>query len=170
MNKTDQRILLEKTNEVLNKTLGITPKVLIPPQNLFNDDTLEVALELGFTHITGHIEGKHIPTYLGVDTEIFYFPASTQTAVLNTDGITWDKVDQSVILENARGFIDEYGFAVVMMHPYEFTIKEYGAYTTETDNQMIENVGNLIDDLREYGIEIVTISEIYDKSAAVRFT
>ncbi len=163
LDKNDQRILLEKTNEVLNESLGIMPKVLIPPQNLFNDNTLEVASELGFTHISAHIEEKHSPPYLGADSEIFYFPANTQTAKLNPDGITWDKQDRSVILEEISGFIDKHGFAVVMMHPYEFTIEEYGAYTTETDEQMIEKVGTLIDELRELNIKIVTISEINER-------
>jgi len=163
LDKNDQKILLEKTNEVLNESLGITPKVLIPPQNLFNDETLEAASELGFTHISAHIDEKHSPPYLGADSEIFYFPANTQTATLNPDGITWDKQDRSVILEEIREFIEKYGFAVVMMHPYEFTIIEYGAFTAETDKQMIEEIGKLIDDLREFGIEIVTISEINEK-------
>ncbi len=163
LDKNDQRILLEKTNEVLHQSLKIIPSVLIPPQNLFNDETLEVASELGFTHISAHIDEKHSPPYFGADSEMYYFPANTQTATLNPDGITWDKQDRSVILEDIRGFIEKYGFAVVMMHPYEFTIIEYGAYTTETDNQMIDEVGNLIDDIREFGIEIVTISEINEK-------
>ena len=68
-----------------------------------------------------------------------------------------------MILEEIRWFIEEYGFAVVMMHPYEFTIIEYGAFTDETDEQMIGLVGNLIDDIREFGVEIVTISEINEK-------
>ena len=163
LDKNDQRILLEKTNEVLHNSLKIIPKVLIPPQNLFNDETIEVASELGFTHISAHIDEKHSPPYFGADSEMFYFPANTQTATLNPDGITWDKQARSVILEDIRGFIEKYGFAVVMMHPYEFTIIEYGAYTTETDRQVIEEVGNLIDDLREFSIEIVTISEINEK-------
>jgi len=163
LDKNDQRILLEKTNQVLDKLFGVSPKVLIAPQNLFNEETLEVALELGFTHISAHIEENHSPPYLGAESEIFYFPANTQTAKLNLDGITWEKQDRSVILQEIRGFIEKYGFSVVMMHPYEFTISEYGAFTTETDNQMIVEVGNLIDDLREFGIEIVTISEINEK-------
>ena len=163
LDKNDQQVLLEKTNQVLDKSLGIVPKTLIPPQNLFNDDTLEVATELGFTHISGHIEEKHTPPYFDVDSEIFYFPANTQTAKLNPDGITWEKQNRSVVLEEIRGFIDKYGYAVVMMHPYEFTISEFGAYTTETDKQMIEEIGKMIDEIKELKIEIVTISEINKK-------
>lgn len=163
LGKTEQKTLLEKTNEVLQNTLGITPKTFIPPLNLFDDNTLEITAELGFTHITGHIDENHSPPYLGVDSEILYFPANTQTAKLNPDGVTWNKQERSLILEEIKEFIDENGFAVVMMHPYEFTIEELGAYTTETDQDMIDRVGKLIDEINESGIEIVTISEINEK-------
>jgi len=163
LDKSEQKALLEKTNEALQDTLGIIPKTLIPPLNLFNDNTLQVAVELGFTHITGHIDEQHSPPYLGVDSEIFYFPANTQTAKLNPDGVTWTKQERSLILEEIKEFIDKNGFAVVMMHPYEFTIEELGAYTTETDQDMIDEVGKLINELRESNIEIVTISEINEK-------
>jgi len=164
LEKSEQKILLEKTNEVLQNTLGVTPKTFIPPQNLFDDNTLEIVVELGFTHISGHIDEQHSPPYLGVDSEIFYFPANTQTAKVNTDGVRWDKQERSLILQEIEEFIDENGFAVVMMHPYEFTIEELGAYTTETDQDMIDEVGKLIDELRELDIEIVTISEIRSKT------
>ena len=163
LDKSEQKALLEKTNEVLQNTLGITPKTLIPPLNLFNDNTLQIAVELGFTHITGHIDEQHSPPYLGVDSEIFYFPANTQTAKLNPDGVTWTKLERSLILDEIKEFIGENGFAVVMMHPYEFTIEELGAYTTETDQDMIDEIGKLINELRESNIEIVTISEINEK-------
>lgn len=130
---------------------------------MFDDNTLEITAELGFTHITGHIDENHSPPYLGVDSEILYFPANTQTAKLNPDGVTWNKQERSLILEEIKEFIDENGFAVVMMHPYEFTIEELGAYTTETDQDMIDRVGKLIDEINESGIEIVTISEINEK-------
>ncbi|MFQ5476614.1 MAG: pentapeptide repeat-containing protein [Nitrosopumilus sp.] len=163
LSKSEQKILLEKTNEVLQDTLGVTPKTLIPPLNLFDENTLEISVELGFTHITGHIDENHSPPYLGVDSEILYFPANTETAMLNQDGVTWTKQERSVILEEIKGSIDENGFAVVMMHPYEFTIEELGAYTTETDQYMINEVGKLIDEVKASGIEIVTISEINEK-------
>jgi len=127
LDKSEQKILLEKTNEVLQNTLGVTPKTFIPPLNLFDDNTLEIVVELGFTHISGHIDEQHSPPYLGVDSEIFYFPANTQTAKLNTDGVRWDKQERSLILEETKEFIDKNGFAVVMMHPYEFTIEKTGS-------------------------------------------
>ena len=160
LDKNDQRLLLEKTNQVIYDKLNVAPKVLIPPLNLFNDETLELLPELGITHITGHIEENHSPPYLGKDLDIFYFPANTHTGKLQLDGITWVQKERSALLNEIRDFIGKYGYAEVMMHQYEFSITEFGAYTGETDRQMIGEIGTLIDELRDLGIEIVTISEI----------
>ncbi len=163
LDENDQRLHLEKTNQIIYDKLNVTPKVLIPPLNLFNDVTLKLAKELGFTHITGHIEEKHTPPYLGKELDIFYFPANTHTGKLQPDGVTWKQEKRAVILNEIRDFIEKYGYAEVMMHQYEFSINEFGAYTGETDKQMIGEVGTLIDELRDLGIKIVIISEI-DKS------
>jgi len=158
--KNEQQDLLLKTNEKILEVLGVTPKVLIAPHNLFNDDTLAILPELGLTHITAHIEETHSPPYFLENLETYYFPANTQTAKLDPDGVTWVNQDRSVTLEEILGFLDKYGFAVVMMHPYEFSASEFGIFTGETDKQMMSELANLIDELRDGGIKIVTISEI----------
>ena len=161
--KNDQETLLLKTNEKLLEVLGVAPKTLVTPHNEFNDDTLALLPELGFTHLTAHIKETHSPPYPFENLELYYFPASTQTAKLLPDGVTWVIQDRAVILEEIRGFLNKYGFAVVMMHPYEFSITELGIFTGETDKQMIGEVGRLIDELRDEGIKLVTISEINEE-------
>jgi len=165
--KNDQQTLLLKTNEKLLEVLGVTPKVLVAPQNMFNDDTLALLPELGFTHITAHIEFTHSPPYPLENLELYYFPANTQTAKLIPDEVTWEVQDRAVILEEILGFLNKYGFAVVMMHPYEFSTTELGVYTGETDKQMIGEVGKLIDELRDEGIKLVTVSEINEEARRV---
>ncbi len=165
--KNDQNTLLLKTNEKLLEVLGVTPKTLVAPLNAINDDILALLSELGFTHVTAHIEETHSPPYPLENLELYYFPANTQTAILNPDGITWSIQDRAVILEEIRGFLNKYGFAVVMMHPYEFSTTELGVYTGETDKQMIGEVGKLIDELRDEGIKLVTISEINEEARRV---
>jgi len=51
--KNDQKTLLLKTNEKLLEVLGEIPKTLVTPHHKFNDDTLALLPELGFTHLTG---------------------------------------------------------------------------------------------------------------------
>jgi len=165
--KNDQNTLLLKTNEKLLQVLGISPKTFVAPQNAINDDILALLPELGFTHVTAHIEETHSPPYPLENLELYYFPANTQTAKLNPDGITWNIQDRAVILDEIRGFLNKYGFALVMMHPYEFSTTELGVYTGETDKQMIGEVGKLIDELRDEGIKLVTISEINEEARKV---
>jgi len=165
--KNDQKTLLLKTNEKLLQVLGVTPKTLVAPLNAINDDVLALLSELGFTHVTAHIEETHSPPYPLENLELYYFPANTQTAKLMLDGVTWKVQDRAVILEEIRGFLNKYGFAVVMMHPYEFSATELGVYTGETDKQMIGEIGKLIDELRDERIKLVTISEINEEARRV---
>ena len=165
--KNDQKTLLLKTNEKLLEVLGVTPKTFVAPLNAINDDILALLPELGFTHVTAHIEETHSPPYPLENLELYYFPANTQTAKLMPDGVTWEVQDRVVIFEEIRDFLKKYGFAVVMMHPYEFATTELGVYTGETDRQMIGKVGKLIDELRDEGIKLVTISEINEEARVV---
>ena len=158
--KEDQRELLVRTNDKLFEVLGVTPKVLIPPQNLFDDNTLALLPEFDITHISAHIEENHSPPYLVEDSTVYYFPANTQTAKIHPTTFFWENQPNSVILDEIHSFLGEFGYAVVMMHPYEFTVTELGVYTGDADTQAIAEVGKLIDELRDEGIKLVTINEI----------
>ena len=158
--KEDQRELLVKTNDKLFEVLGVTPKVLIPPQNLFDDNTLALLPEFDITHISAHIEENHSPPYLVGDSTVYYFPANTQTAVLSPTKFFWEIQPNYVTLDEIHEFLDKYGYSIVMMHPYEFAVTELGVYTGDADTQAIAEVGKLIDELRDEGIKLVTISEI----------
>ena len=138
----------------------MTPKVFIAPQNLFNADTESLLPELGLTHFSAHIDKVHSPPYLLENMTLYYFPANTETAKLNPSGNFWDAKPHSEIFKEVRSFLDTYGYAVVMMHPYEFAASELGVYTGEAKKQSIIEVGELIDALRDDGIKLVTISEI----------
>jgi len=160
LSKDDQRELLVKTNEKLLEVLGVTPKVFIAPQNLFNADTESLLPELGLTHFSAHIDKVHSPPYLLENMTLYYFPANTETAKLNPSGNFWDAKPHSEIFKEVRSFLDTYGYAVVMMHPYEFAASELGVYTGEAKKQSVIEVGELIDALRDEGIKLVTLSEI----------
>lgn len=159
-NKEDQRELVQKTNDKLFEVLQVTPKVFIPPQNLFDDNTVALLPDLGFTHFSAHIVQNHSPPYLVEDSTLYYFPANTETAVLHPTKYFWEAKSNSVILDEIYEFLGKYGYSVVMMHPYEFAVTELGVYTGGADMQKIAEVGKLIDELRADGIKLVTIDEI----------
>ncbi len=157
-----QKTLLEKTNQILVESLGVKPNVLIPPQNLFDENTMSVLPDVGITHVSAHIEEIDSPPYLVEGLETYSFPAVTQTAKLNPDGVTWKKEDPSKVIDDVQNSIEERGYAVVMMHPYEFSVRELGFYTGEADKQMIGNLGEIIDAVNDLNLDIVTIGEIED--------
>jgi len=159
-NKEGQRELLQKTNDKLFEVLQVTPKVFITPQNLFDDNTLALLPELGFTHFSAHIDLNHSPPYLVEDSTLYYFPANTETAKLHATEFFWITQPNSLILDEAYEYLGKYGYAVIMMHPYEFAVRELGIYTGDADMQAIAEVGKLIDELRADGIKLVTIDEI----------
>ena len=168
--KNDQLELLQKTNKIIQDTLGVTPTTFTAVKNLFNNDTTTVLRELGFTHFTAHIEETHSPPYALENSDLYYLPASTQTAIINWDTNLWENIDHEVTYAEARDFLREYGFAVVMMHPYEFSETDLGVYTGEANFQPIDDLGKLIDQLRDDGIEIVSIGQITGKATAVDIT
>ena len=158
--KNDQIIQIQKTNEVIQETLGVTPTTFTAVENKFNEDTKEALQELGFTHFTGHVDEIDTPPYLVKESNLYYLPANTETADLNLLTNNWDKVDYQTTFSEAQDFINKQGFAVVMMHPYEFTETNFEGYTGDTDFEHIESLKKLIDKFRENDIEIVSVGEI----------
>jgi uncharacterized protein YjbI with pentapeptide repeats len=158
--KNDQVTQLQKTNEIVQETLGVTPTTFTAVENKFNEDTINVLKELGFTHFTGHVDEISTPPYLIENSELYYLPANTETAELNETTWEWEKTGYQTTFTEAQEFIHTDGFAVVMMHPYEFAKIDSGEYTGETDFEQIENLKKLIDQFKENGIDIVSVGEI----------
>jgi len=80
--------------------------------------------------------------------------------VLHPTEFFWETKSNSIILDEVYEYLGKYGYAVIMMHPYEFAVRELGVYTGDADMQGIAGVGKLIDELRADGIKLVTIDEI----------
>jgi len=157
--KDKQSSFLSKTNEKILEILGVTPSVLVPPENLFNDDTLSVLRELNFTHISSHVD-LDFPPYPLVNSTLYHFPAVTHTAKLNPDSSLWVTTTYSEIQTGIQDGLTNHGFALVMMHPYEFAVVNDGIYVNEPSKQQIDQIATLIDEIRNAGIKIVPISQI----------
>ena len=160
--KNDQIEQIQKTNDILKETLGVTPTTFTAVENKFNYDTIEALKETDFTHFTGHIDEIHTPPYLTKDSDLYYLPANTETAELNDVTWEWEKTNYEATFTEAQDFITRQGFAVVMMHPYEFSISNSEGYTGETDLKQIENLEKLIDKFIENDIKIVAVGDITD--------
>ena len=157
--KEKQDSIIKNTNEQLKKIFGVSPTVFIPPENVFNQDTIDVLKINNFTHLSSSFN-YDFPPYPITDSAFYRFPQSTQTAVFDSDSNLWIIEDRNTILNDVISSVNNFGFAVVMMHPPDFSINDNGIYRNKISEKQIGELELLIDDLRNIGLKIVPISQI----------
>lgn len=69
------------------------------------------------------------------------------------------------MLDGINDSLFNYGYAVVMMHPHEFSTYSDGVYKNQINQTQVQQLGLLIDHVKSQGLKIVTIGEIasFDK-------
>ncbi|MFY9300837.1 MAG: polysaccharide deacetylase family protein [Candidatus Nitrosotenuis sp.] len=162
MTKADQAADIKKTNDKISEVFGVRPTTFIPPENLFNNDTISVLKENGFTHMspgeTGVVDAP--PKFKKSD--FYQFPMLAYTAKLDINTGFWNHETNEQILEKINDSIFNYGYAVVMMHPHEFSLYENGVYVNKVNNTKIAELGMLLDRVRAENLQILTIGSIQD--------
>ena len=157
--KEKQDSMLKLTNDAIKTTFGLIPKVFIPPENKFNSDTLSVLEENGFTHMSSSSKIDQ-PPYSLSDSEFYRFPQAAQTAILNTESNLWELESNQKMLDDIKSSLDDYGYAVVMMHPMEFAENDHGIYRNSINSEHLNELETLLDNVKNSGIDIVPISKI----------
>ncbi|MGQ0795779.1 MAG: CFI-box-CTERM domain-containing protein [Nitrosopumilaceae archaeon] len=162
--KFDQERQILKSNEQIKSVFGVTPTVFFPPSNAFNDDTITVLKNNDFTHFSafGVIDP---PPYPLANSTFYRFPSYTLTGQYDADAGNWLPNDITKVKESIQRSLVEHGFAIVLMHPYEFSIFDGETYTGEVNEDAIESLGILLDDLRSDKLKIVKINQINFASA-----
>lgn len=173
--KEEQSALMQQTNRKINEILNVEPIVFIPPYNNLNNNTIAALQENGFQYISGNttsyppsllqaygnsssseINGTAVPKS---DT-IFHFPSSAHTGDLNGDNTEWLGYSHDRTFAAINASLNELGYAVVTLHPQEFSLRNGTVYQNEIDDTQIRELELLIDDIRAAGFKIVTISQI----------
>src|SRR5574338_1387863 len=83
MTKTEQQSDLEQTNKKIQETFGVTPITFIPPQNLFNNDTISALKSAGFTHLSSGETGSIEEPPKFQKSTFYQFPTFAATSQLN---------------------------------------------------------------------------------------
>lgn len=181
--KEEQSAFLQRTDEKIMDVLGPKPVVFIPPYNKVNDDTIEALLENDFIFMSANTANypasfispyqngsdgiRSIATTSDPSRLILHFPSSADTGDMNSGDTEWLSKSHDETFSAISASMDELGYAVVTMHPMEFASRSGTIYQNEVDDSQIRELMLLINDIRDAGFKIVTISQIDKDYAAI---
>lgn len=160
LSESDQQLLLKNTNEKISSIFGESPHVFIPPFNNFNDDTIQSMKNNKMTHLSSSIVKGDNPPFLIRNSDFYRFP---ETATMGEYEIEQDKfvgVKSEIVFERIQKSIDDYGFAVVTMHPQEFSMFQDGVNVNKLNVEQIDELKKLLNKIKKSGIRFVTIDKI----------
>lgn len=161
-NLTTQSLFIKNTNTNIQKIFGITPSVFIPPYNEFNADTIYAMNKNHITYFSSSTSQSK-PPYNLKNSQLNNFPEAASTGKQTYKGSLIEGISYDITLYELHKSISERGFAVIMMHPQEFSIVENGKYSENVNWNQIKELELLLDRLKIEGIDIVPISKIdYD--------
>ena len=157
--QTQDKLVKQSIGEI-KTSLGITPKVFIPPQNRVNQDTTDALINNGFTHLSGSILHGATPPFPLKDQLLYNFPEVATTGQYDPQQNVFVGVNSNQTVSDAVNGIESFGFAVITMHPQEFSVLEDGVYANKINDNQIEQLQRVIDQLQSKGYKLVPIGKI----------
>ena len=160
---------IRKTNNRIENIFGITPNIFIPPYGEFNNDTLLAARENNVRIISADTRNYDIYSLESNDT-IYHLPETATTGGCKNckndySNASWYGVSHEKTLSEINSSLIKYGFAVVLMHPDEYSIgHEEWNFQNVIDRKQIRELELLIDEIQEEGLSIVTIGNVREHS------
>jgi len=168
LTKEDQALLIQKTNNKLLEVLGVSPTTFVPPFNNFNKDTISAMQENGMTHLSSSFLKGDVPPFPLTNSNFYRFPESSTTGSFdNSIGLFVGLKHEDTFAELLIS-IGKYGFAVVTIHPQEFSTVENDSYVNQVNLSQLAELESLIEQINLAGFDMVLISEINLDSAKTR--
>jgi len=158
--KEDQDTRLKQSAQLIKEKLDITTKVFIPPQNRFNEDTKQVLIDNGFTHISSSLLQGDPPPFPLSGEQLYKFPEIGTTGTFEPDQNIFVGISHEQTFTDVIKGLESYGFAVVTSHPQEFSNVVNGTYVNEPNMEQISELKKLIERIEEEEIKIVLLKEI----------
>jgi len=155
----EQNNMLQKSNDKIKEVFSASPKVFIPPQNAYNENTLKVLKLNKYTHYSSEFDFS-VPPFPLKDEEIYHFPGGAETGHLNKEVKLFEGLPSQETMKGIKSSLSKYGFAVVVMHPQEFSIVKDGAYTNKINSEQIDELKNLLSSIRAEGFRVVPLGKI----------
>jgi peptidoglycan/xylan/chitin deacetylase (PgdA/CDA1 family) len=162
--KEDQDSRLKQSTQLIKGKLDVVTTVFIPPQNRFNEDTKQILIENGFTHISSSLLHGESPPFPFRDEQLYRFPEIGTTGTFEPTQNIFVGLPQEETFGDVIKGLENYGFAVITSHPQEFSTVVNGTYVNEPNTEQISELVKLIDRLQQEGIKIVLIKDISSDS------
>ena len=165
-NMSNQSSLIKRANERISFILGVTPVVFIPPFNMVNNDTFSSLIENRVSYVSANVTTDPPSIYSEksyqnkTSDSLYHFPSSGNTGDLSTNNDYWEGREHQQVLSDIELSLNNYGFAVVTLHPMEYSQREALDYSNSVDLHQLSELKKLINGIRELGLKIVTIPEI----------
>lgn len=157
--KDTQSLLLKQTNKKLQQVFGVAPSVFIPPYNEFDNNTLSAMKENYITHFSSSMTLSE-PPFPMENSQLYNFPEAAHTGELASSSTLFVAVEHKLTLSQIQKSISDYGFAVVMMHPQDFSIIENGDHSNKINWNQIKELEKVLETIQIQGLNVVPISKI----------
>jgi len=159
------KMFKESQNE-FKKVFNVTPKVFIPPENVFPANAKQLLIKNGFTHLSSS-DIYDRPPYSLENESLYIFPRVASTAFFDPAQQRFLGIPADTTFPILSKSLKENGFAVVSINPQEYSIFKNGENQNEIDHKQIQELKKLIELIQAQGIEFVHISEIDKKVSKV---
>ena len=157
MDKDDQFDLIQNTNNRISDVLGMTPSVFIPSFGNYNADTIS-ALKKTDVHYVSSVASFDLAPYSFND-DLLRFPATTSSGFIEP-GRAWHGIPANQTFNDVKFSIRDYGFAVVLLHPHEYSQRTGWVFEDQLDVSQFYELSKLIDEIQGYGLKVVAIDQI----------
>jgi peptidoglycan/xylan/chitin deacetylase (PgdA/CDA1 family) len=154
----DQNNYINKTDAKIRELFHVKPTVFIPPENIFDKQTISILKQYGYDHISSSIIDD--PNARFEKSDFYHFNAGAYTAKLDSVKSKWNHISKDKIMEQINDSLFDYGYAVVMMHPYEFSNYENGIYLNEVNQTKFDEFKSLVSDLKKNNLLLTPIGKI----------
>lgn len=157
---------LKKTINQLKPRVNAIP-TFVPPLNEFNSDTIRAVKETGFKTMSSMnvIDHPPYPTF-DSNSDLFRWPIGASTGDLNNT-LYFNGVEAEITFSQIQSQLQHFGYAAVMMHPQEFSIKNStnNKPTPVVDQVQVNRLMSVINMVVNAGYKLVTIGGIRDAFA-----
>ena len=159
-NKDEQSLRIRQQNDQIFKVFGKRPEVFIPPQNRFNDDTIAALKDNKMKYLSSSLVQGEVPPFPLENATLYRFPEITTTGRYDPGLGVFVGVPSNQVFSEALDGLEQFGFAVITLHPQEFSVIKDGTYSNEANSEQLRELELLIDKVQGACLEIVPVGQI----------